>query len=67
MLDGLLEHLEAHLGEIAGTWDTDPDGSELPFQIVHYAGGGTRRGARSSRRSGSATTSSESTATASSC
>jgi Suppressor of fused protein (SUFU) len=38
MLDGLLEHLEANLGEIAGSWDTDPDGSELPFRIVHYAG-----------------------------
>ncbi len=44
MLDGLLEHLQGHLGEIAGSWDTDPDGNELPFHIVHYAGiapGGT--------------------------
>ena len=66
MLDGLVEHLEAHLGEIAGGWDTDPDGNELPFHIVHYAG--RRRPARrSSPRSGSATTSSASTATASSC
>jgi suppressor of fused protein SUFU len=39
MIDGLLEHLEQNLGEIAGSWDTDPDGLELPFQIVHYAGG----------------------------
>jgi Suppressor of fused protein (SUFU) len=39
MLDGLLEHLEAHLGEIAGEWETDPDGNELPFQIVHYGAG----------------------------
>jgi hypothetical protein len=38
MLDGLLEHLEAHLGDIAGSWETDPDGNELPFHIVHYAG-----------------------------
>ena len=38
MLDGLLEHLEAHLGEIAGSWQTDPEGNDLPFQIVHYAG-----------------------------
>jgi hypothetical protein len=38
MLDGLIEHLEAHLGEIAGSWETDPDGNDLPFQIVHYAG-----------------------------
>jgi hypothetical protein len=38
MLDGLLEHLEAHLGEIAGSWDVDPDGNDLPFHIVHYAG-----------------------------
>ena len=39
MVEGLLEHLEAHLGEIAGEWDTDPDGNELPFHIVHYAPG----------------------------
>ena len=38
MLDGLVEHLEAHLGEVVGTWDTDPEGNELPFQIVHYGG-----------------------------
>ncbi len=36
MVEGLGEHVERHLGPIAGTWDTDPDGNELPFQIVHY-------------------------------
>lgn len=38
MVDGLVEHLEAFLGDIAGSWDTDPDGNGLPFQIVHYEG-----------------------------
>jgi hypothetical protein len=38
MIDGLVEHLEAHLGAIAGEWDTDPDGNELPFRIVYYSG-----------------------------
>ena len=38
MVDGLVEHVEAHLGTIAGEWDTDPDGRELPFRIVHYEG-----------------------------
>ena len=40
MVEGLVEHLEAHLGDIAGEWDVDPGGSELPFRIVHYAGDG---------------------------
>lgn len=39
MVEGLGEHVERHLGPIAGTWDTDPDGNELPFQIVHYEPG----------------------------
>jgi Suppressor of fused protein (SUFU) len=39
VVEGLVEHLEAHLGEIAGEWETDPDGNELPFRIVHYAPG----------------------------
>lgn len=38
MIDGLVEHLESHLGEIVGEWQVDPDGNELPFQIVHYDG-----------------------------
>jgi hypothetical protein len=38
MVAGLVEHLEAHLGAIVGEWQTDPDGYELPFQIVHYDG-----------------------------
>lgn len=38
MIDGLVHHVEAHLGPIAGEWDTDPDGRELPFRIVHYEG-----------------------------
>ncbi len=37
-IEGLTEHLEEHLGAIAGEWDTDPDGHELPFRIVHYEG-----------------------------
>jgi hypothetical protein len=38
MIDGLVDHVEAHLGVIAGEWDTDPGGNELPFRIVHYEG-----------------------------
>jgi hypothetical protein len=38
VIDGLVEHLEAHLGEIVGEWETDPDGNDLPFRIVHYEG-----------------------------
>lgn len=38
MIDGLVDHLEAHLGEMAGGWQSDPDGNELAFQIVHYEG-----------------------------
>jgi hypothetical protein len=40
MVEGLVEHLEAHLGDIAGEWTADPDGNDLPFRIVHYAGAG---------------------------
>jgi hypothetical protein len=39
LIDGLVEHLEHHLGEIVGEWTTDPEGIELPFRIVHYGGG----------------------------
>ena len=35
-VDGLIGHVERHLGPIAGEWDTDPDGNPLPFSIVHY-------------------------------
>lgn len=38
MIDGLVEHLEAHLGEIVGEWAEAPNGDELPFRIVHYEG-----------------------------
>lgn len=38
MIEGLVEHLEAHLGQIAGEWQVDPDGNELPFCVVHYEG-----------------------------
>ena len=38
MIDGLSEHVEEHLGAIVGEWDSDPDGQELPFRIVHYEG-----------------------------
>jgi len=37
MIEGLVRHLERHLGPVAGEWDTDPDGNELPFSIVHFA------------------------------
>lgn len=46
-VEGLVEHLERHLGPLAGVWDADPDGNELPFQIVHYLpqpGGGVPPG-----------------------
>lgn len=36
MIEGLVRHLERHLGPIAGEWDADPAGNELPFGIVHY-------------------------------
>lgn len=36
MVDGLVRHLERHLGPIAGEWDADPDGNDLPFGIVHF-------------------------------
>lgn len=38
MIDGLVDHVETHLGPIAGEWDTDPGGRDLPFRIVHYDG-----------------------------
>ncbi len=38
MIDGLVDHLEEHLGEMVGGWQNDPDGNELAFQIVHYEG-----------------------------
>jgi hypothetical protein len=38
MIDGLVDHVEAHLGTIAGEWDIDPDGRELPFRVVHHEG-----------------------------
>ena len=38
MIDGLLDHVETHLGPIVGEWDVDPAGTELPFRIVHYEG-----------------------------
>lgn len=38
MIERLTAHVESFLGEIAGEWDTDPDGNELPFAIVHYDG-----------------------------
>lgn len=37
MIKGLVDHVERHLGEIAGEWDADPEGNPLPFGIVHYA------------------------------
>jgi hypothetical protein len=30
--------VEKYLGVMAGEWDTDPDGNELPFRVVHYEG-----------------------------
>jgi suppressor of fused protein SUFU len=39
MIDGLVEHLERHLGEIGGGWQTDPDGAPMPFQVVEYTPG----------------------------
>lgn len=38
MIDGLVEHLEAHHGDIVDDWGTDPDGDERPFRFVHQAG-----------------------------
>jgi hypothetical protein len=38
MIDGLVDHVETHLGPIVGEWDVDPAGTELPFRIVHYEG-----------------------------
>ena len=38
MVDGLVAHLETHLGKIVGEWEEDPDGGALPFGIVHYEG-----------------------------
>jgi hypothetical protein len=29
-IDGLVEHLEAHLGDIVGVWDTDSECDDLP-------------------------------------
>jgi hypothetical protein len=42
VVEGLVEHVEAHLGPIVGEWDADPDGNELPFSIVHYVVRGGR-------------------------
>lgn len=44
MIEGLVGHVERHLGSIAGEWDADPAGDPLPFSIVHYATGPWGRG-----------------------
>jgi hypothetical protein len=37
-VQGLLEHLESHLGTIEGSWRRDPNGNQMPFQLVRYRG-----------------------------
>lgn len=36
---GLVEHFERTLGLITAGWSVDPDGVEMPFQIVRFTGG----------------------------
>ena len=36
---GLVEHFERTLGPIHSGWSVDPDGAEMPFQLVRFAGG----------------------------
>lgn len=36
---GLVEHFERVLGPIHTGWSADPDGAEMPFQVVRFAGG----------------------------
>ncbi|WP_407359100.1 suppressor of fused domain protein [Microbacterium sp. LTA6] len=35
----LIEHFERTLGPIHSGWSVDPDGAEMPFQLVRFAGG----------------------------
>lgn len=37
--ENLVEHLERTLGPISAGWSVDPDGVEMPFQIVRFARG----------------------------
>lgn len=39
MIDGLVEHLEAHLGPMGSGWSVDPEGRPLPVQLVTFSGG----------------------------
>src|SRR5262249_44332691 len=39
MAPALITHLEAHLGQIQGGWQRDPDKRKLLFQIVRFAHG----------------------------
>jgi hypothetical protein len=43
VIEGLVEHVERHLGPIAGEWDADPAGDPLPFSIVHHIVAGRSR------------------------
>lgn len=38
MIEGLVDHLERHLGTIRGGWQNEPDGSPFPFQLVEFEG-----------------------------
>jgi hypothetical protein len=35
----IIEHLERYCGPIVEGWKSDPDGNDLPFQIVRMRGG----------------------------
>ena len=35
----LVEHFERTLGPVHTGWSVDPDGAEMPFQVVRFAGG----------------------------
>jgi hypothetical protein len=38
-MKGLVEHFERVLGPVHTGWSVDPDGSEMPFHVVRFAGG----------------------------
>ncbi|MFF1820698.1 suppressor of fused domain protein [Kribbella sp. NPDC058245] len=38
-MTSLVEHFERVLGPIQAGWARDPDGAEMPFQIVRFSGG----------------------------